>query len=152
MGERRCYRPRGHGTPRPWWRAEVNTTPLAGQREPRPGPVTDADDERLADLRRRVVEPVVTSVLRPEEIEALSVHWGIDGRAGDVWVRIDIPAERHEQLLLSPWWASDPKEVAAPTTDVQIAAHLGDRLEDWVCETAFAWGQQRRAHYELPGA
>ncbi|WP_432493143.1 hypothetical protein [Kineococcus auxinigenes] len=150
MGEHRRYRPRGHGTPHPWWRAQVNTTPLAGQREPRPGPVTDTDDEQLAELRRRVVEPVVTSVLEPEELEDLSVHRGVDGREGDVWVRIDVPGERHEEMLLSPWWAPGPEDVDLPTTDAQIAAHLGDRLEDWICETAFARGQQRRARYEPP--
>ena len=146
MEERRCYRPRAH----PSTRTQVNTTALPGERAPRPGPVTDADDERLARLRRRVVEPVVTSVLTAEEIEHLSVHWGVDGREGNVWVRLDVPDQRHEELLLSPWWVADPWDVEVPTSAEQIAAHLGDRLEDWVCETAFAWGQQRRARYQLP--
>ncbi|MCI2237395.1 hypothetical protein MO973_05805 [Paenibacillus sp. TRM 82003] len=150
VGERRRYRLRSHGTLRPWWRAQVNTTPLASRREPRPGPVTDADDERLAELRRRVVEPVATSVLGSTELEALSVHWGVDGREGDVWVRIDVPDERHEEVLLSPWWILGPEDGHPPASETEIAAHLGDRLEDWVCETAFAWGQRRRARYELP--
>lgn len=144
--EHRRYRPRGHSSSQPL----VNTTPLPSERAPRPGPVTDADDERLAQLRRRVVEPVVTSVLEPEEIEHLSVHWGSGGREGDVWVRIDVPDERHEELLLSPWWVPDLWDVEVPTSHAQVAAHLADRLEDWVCETAFARGQQRRARYELP--
>ena len=74
MEEHRRYRPRGNTTPSPWWRAEVNITPLASEQAPRPGPITDSNDERLAQLRRRVVEPVVTSVLTPEEVEHLSVH------------------------------------------------------------------------------
>ncbi|WP_380171078.1 hypothetical protein ACFEMC_19070 [Kineococcus sp. DHX-1] len=147
MEEHRRYRPRGTASRR----AQVNTVPLPGEQAPRPGPVTDADDEQLAELRRRVVEPVVTSVLRPEEIEALSVHWGVDGRAGDVWVRIDVPDGRHEEPLLSPWWVADPWDVDVPADDAQIAAHLGEPLEDWVCETAFAWGQQRCARYDPPG-
>ena len=119
-------------------------------REPAPGLVTDAEDERLRRLRQRVVEPVVRSVLKPEEIEALSVHWGIDGNEGDVWVRIDVPGERHERLLLSPWWEPDPYDTEPPPSEADIAAHLAVMLEDWVCETDFAWGQQRRAGYELP--
>ncbi|WP_432573600.1 hypothetical protein [Kineococcus sp. SYSU DK005] len=152
MEEHRRYRPRGAASPNPCWRAEVNTTPLASQRAPRPGPATDVDDERLSALRRRVVEPVVTSVLTPEEVEHLSVHWGIDGEEGDVWVRIDVPDQRHEVLLLSPWWVPDPGGDDGPVTEAQVAAHFGDQLEGWVCETSFAWGQQRRARYELPEA
>lgn len=135
MQEHRRYRPRGTSARR----AQVNTAPLPSQQAPRPGPVTDAEDEQLAALRRRVVEPVVTSVLHPREVEALGVHWGLDGRVGDVWVRIDVPDGRHEELLISPWWVPDPWDVDVPTSDVQIAAHLGDRLQDWVCETTFAW-------------
>ena len=152
MEEHRRYRPRGIATPSPWWRAEVNTKPLSSEQAPRPGPVTDADDERLSTLRRCVVEPVVTSVLTPEEVEHLSVHWGVDGEEGDVWVRIDVPDHRHEVLLLSPWRVPDPDSGEGPAPEAQVAAHLGDQLEDWVCETSFAWGQQRRARYEPPEA
>lgn len=152
MEEHRRYRPRGNTPPSPWWRAEVNITPLASEQAPRPGPITDSNDERLAQLRRRVVEPVVTSVLTPEEVEHLSVHWGVDGDEGDVWVRIDVPDERHEVMLLSPWWVPDPGGADESATEAQVAAHLGDQLEDWVCETSFAWGRQRRARYELPEA
>ncbi|WP_432519867.1 hypothetical protein [Kineococcus sp. SYSU DK006] len=78
------------------------------------------------------------------------MHWGLDEREDDVRVRIDVPDERHQELLLSPWWAPAPRDVAVPTSPAQIATHLGDRSEDWVCETAFAWGQQRRARHQLP--
>ncbi|WP_432507242.1 hypothetical protein [Kineococcus arenarius] len=139
---------------RSWLRVEVNTAPLPSQSSPRPGPVTDATDERLAVLRRRVVEPVVRSLLAPQELEALSVHWGVDGEVGDVWVRIDVPGERHEQWLPSPWHESDPagagEAAQAPPTEAEVAAQLAHQLEDWVCETSFAWGQQRTARYELP--
>ncbi len=136
--------------------------PLPSQSCLRPGPVSDATDERLAALRRRVVEPVVRSLLQPEELGALSVHWGVDGEAGDVWVRIDAAGERHEQQVARPWGSdqadppdppdSDPSggpgREASPT-EAEVAAQLAHYLEDWVCETSFAWGQQRRARYEL---
>lgn len=136
-----------------WLRVEVNAVPLPSQSSPRPGPVTDADDARLAALRRRVVEPVVRSLLEPGELEALSVHWGVDGEVSDVWVRLDVPGERYEQWLPSPWHQSElagaGEATEAPVTEVEVAAQLAHHLEDWVCETAFAWGQQRRARYEL---
>ncbi len=140
------------GPYRSWLRVEVNTTPLPSQSCPRPGPVTDAEDEQLAVLRRRVVEPVVHSLLAPQELEALSVHWGVDGEEGDVWVRLDVPGERYEQWLLSPWQRDDPwgADEQVPPTEAEVAAHLAAQLEDWVCETSFGWGQQRTAHYELP--
>ena len=141
------------GVYRSWLRVEVDTTPLPSQSSPRPGPVTDADDARLAALRRRVVAPVVRSQLRPEELQALSVHWGVDGEASDVGVRIDVPVERHEQMVASPWWNTDPwgtgQATEAPVTETDVAAQLAGQLEDWVCETSFAWGQQRTARYEL---
>ncbi|NIZ93215.1 hypothetical protein [Kineococcus rubinsiae] len=73
-----------------WWRVEHNTAALPSQRQPRPGPVTDNQDEGLATLRRRVVEPVVHAMLRPSEVEHLSAHWGVDVRAGDVRIQLDV--------------------------------------------------------------
>jgi len=119
-------------------------------RWPAPGLVTDADDERLLRLRRRVVEPVVTAMFTPAEIKRCSVHWGIDGREGDVWVRLDVTGERYESWLPSPWWQPEPEEMDPLDSEAEIAAFLADRLEDWVCETATFWGQQRRAAYQLP--
>lgn len=133
-----------------WWRVEHNTTPLPSQRTPRPGPVTDTQDERLATLRRQVVDPVVQAMLRPQEIEHLSVHWGIDGRDGDVWVQIDAPGDRYTDWLPSPWWQPDPSELDPPGSDAEIAEHLADRLQDWIAESAFAWGQLRPTTYQLP--
>ena len=147
MDEQRRYRPRGHAT----WRAQVTTAPLPSQQAPRPGPVTDADDERLAELRRRVVEPVVRATMTVDEVETLSLHWGVDGRAGDVWVRIEAPDSRYEDWLPSPWWRADPHDVPVPTADVEIAEHLADRLQDWIAESSFAWGQLRRSSFPPSG-
>ncbi|GAB3232098.1 hypothetical protein GCM10027586_14860 [Kineococcus gypseus] len=139
--------PADPGPYRSWLRVEVGTTPLPSESSPRPGPVTDVEDERLAALRRRVVEPVVHSLLVPGELEALSVHWGVDGDEGDVWGRLDVAGERYEQWL--PWpWQSAPSDSAGPlgqgqasealVTEVEVAAQLAHYLEDWVCETPLA--------------
>lgn len=146
MDERRRYRPRGHAT----WRAPVNSAPLPSQQAARPGPVTDADDKRLAELRRRVVEPVVRAMMTTEEVESLSVHWGVDGRAGDLWVQLDAPGARYIDWLPSPWWQSEPFELDPPTSKAQIAEHLADRLQNWIAESSFGWGQLRPATYQLP--
>ena len=115
----------------------------------RPGPVTDAQDERLARLRRRVVQPVVDGMLSPGEVVALSVHWGVDGRDGDVWVRLVAPGDRYEDWLPSPWWTADPTDLDPPDSEAEIADHLADRLQDWIAESAFAWGQLRHPTHRL---
>lgn len=115
-----------------------------------PGPVTDAEDDRLAGLRRRVVEPVVAGMLRPHEVISLSVHWGVDGRDGDVWVCLDAPGDRYQDWLPSPWWAADPQEIDLPASETEIADHLADRLQDWIAESAFGWGELRRPDHRLP--
>ena len=128
--------------------SEVHSSPLPSERAPRPGPVTDADDERLARLRRRVVEPVVRSLMTVDEVEALSVHWGVDGDPGDVWVRLDAPGGRYQDWLTSPSWQPGPLET--PAAEAGMAAHLADHLQDWIAESAFGWGQWRRADHQLP--
>lgn len=129
---------------------EVNGKPLPSEQAPRPGPVSDAEDERLAGLRRRVVDPVVEGMTRPGEVESVSVRWGLDGRDGDVWVVVDTTAERFQDLLLSPFWHAEPWEVAVPEADEEIASHLADRFQDWLAESTPAWGQFRPTTYRLP--
>ncbi|MEW1959656.1 hypothetical protein [Kineococcus sp. NPDC059986] len=135
---------------RSWWNVELNVRPLPSQCSPRPGPVTDAEDPDLAALRRRVVDPVVRGMLRPHEVDRLSVHRGVDGRDGDVWVVLDTPGERYVDWLPSPWWRPEPHELDPPGSDEEIAAHLADRLQDWFAESSTGWGQLRPAVYELP--
>ncbi|WP_369069603.1 hypothetical protein [Kineococcus terrestris] len=110
---------------------------------PRPGPVSDADDERLARSLRDVVAPVVRAVLRADEVEGVGLRWGAGGRGGDVWVRVDAPGDRFTDRLLSPWWEPDPSDVDPPASTAEVAEHLADRLQDWVAESAFGWGQLR---------
>lgn len=129
---------------------DVNDEPLPSEQAPRPGPVADSQDERLADLRRRVVDPVVQGMTRPGEVESVTVRWGLDGRDGDVWVVVETTAERFQDLLLSPFWRAEPWEVEPPGSDEEIAAHLADRFQDWLAESRLAWGQFRPTTYRLP--
>ena len=63
-----------------------------------PGPVTDAVDPVLRELRRRAVDPVVASLLSPDERDELSVHWGEGGEPGDVWVRLVARGEPFQDM------------------------------------------------------
>jgi len=112
---------------------------------PRPGDVTDATDATLRELRRRAVDPVVAGVLRPGELEELSVHRGENGSPGDVWVRLAAGGEAFTQLLSSVDREGEPRAGVQ-----ELAARLADQLEDWVCQTTFAWGERRSARYTCP--
>ena len=119
--------------------------------QPGPGDVTDAEDEHLRALRRTVVEPVVASLLTDDELEQVMVSWGVDGEPDDVWVRVAAAGEVFEDLLFSPSWRlGQPDGGHASLTPRQCAERLADRLEDWIAESGFGWGQQRTARYVLP--
>ena len=123
---------------------------MAGQYPPPgtaegPGPVSDTTDPDLASLRRRAVDPVVASLLIPEEVDELSVCWGQEPYGRDVWIRLVPRGEPFLDVLDSPSWSGEE-----PASPAAVAQRLADHLEDWVCETRFAWGQRRVAHYELP--
>lgn len=101
----------------------------------------------------RAVRYVVDSVVRADELD----------RCGLVWTADDQPPFGRTLPDLDPpppggtWWlkvrAQGEELVWRPTAQdqwIQELPVLADHLEDWVCETRFAWGQQRRA--SLPGA
>lgn len=111
----------------------------------RPGQVTDATDAVLASICVRAVLPVVASLLTGDELEHLHLAWGALPYERDVWVCLVAGGEAFEDLLHSPDWQDDGDMDAAI-----VAARLADHLQDWVCETAFAWGQLRPVEYTLP--
>ncbi len=107
---------------------------------------TDAIDPVLAELRRRVVDPVVASLFSPDELDELALQWESPPCSGNVWIRLVAGGEPFEATLIHR--AVDGSDEREPVEAVE--ARLADWLEDFVCETEFAWGQHRIAHYELP--
>ncbi|GAA2008234.1 hypothetical protein JL107_15900 [Nakamurella flavida] len=103
---------------------------------------THEDDADLAELRRRVVEPVIRSLLTDDEYRSTRVYWQSD--APDA-MRVDVVAA--EDASIGGWltWTALGNQ-----TVEQIAAKFASDMEDWVCETRFGWGQQRRAVYVIP--
>lgn len=103
---------------------------------PEPGPVNDTSDPELARLMRLAVRPVVESLITADELESLSLHRAVDD-ADEIWVQLTARGER--------FFAALPAD--APD---QVVRWLAEQLEDWICETRFAWGEQRTASYSLP--
>jgi hypothetical protein len=105
----------------------------------------DLDPADLAEVRRRVVEPVLAAMLRPGELTDL--HLGSEIPQARWWdflghdqipslrLRLTAGEETFEHSLANPgFWLND-------ATD--LAEGLVDRLQDWICETRFGWGQLR---------
>jgi hypothetical protein len=126
-----------------------------------PGANDPFDPHDLDEVRMRIVMPVVTSLIRPGELERVTVEWspplthddsvplGPAGtgrpRKGDEQLRVLVVARG--STWESSIWASD---VNAPDDTMdRIAFRFADQLEDWVCECV-AWGEQRIARYIIP--
>ena len=101
---------------------------------------TDATDAALRRLRDDVVVPVVSSILRDDEPASVRLRVQDDEWPGDIWVTVVVGEDVFNLLLSSASWEGPQR--AGPG---QLAARLADALEDWVPETSFGWGQQRRA-------
>jgi len=92
------------------------------------------------------VRGVVESIVSPDELIDVRLDWvtpmshrfdRVD--AGWVALRVTVIAREDEVEQLEIWgpdWPSDWE------TALRVFAST---LEDWVCETRFAWGQERRA-------
>lgn len=96
----------------------------------------------------RAVRFVVDSLVMPEELD----------RCALVWTGDDAPPFARTLPDLDPpppggvWWlrvrAEGEEFIWRPVSHdrwIDELPDLADRLEDWVCETRFAWGQQRTA-------
>lgn len=105
---------------------------------------TDATDDELRELRRRAVDPVVRSLLTPDELAgARFIVYREDG-APEVTLWLEAGGEEMRHWLWHPAYSGHDAD------PVDVAARLADTMEDWVCETRFAWGQHRIAVYGVP--
>ena len=98
------------------------------------------DEQRV----RSRIRGLVDSVVRPEELERVRIEWVTPSqwsRPEDAWaaLRITVSAvgdDYYEREVWGPAWHCSWS---------QALRQLAEELEDWVCETRFAWGQQRQA-------
>lgn len=105
--------------------------------------VTDAVDSDLAEFRRRVVDPVVTSVLTPEELDFVVVFE--ERRYHGVRATVVARGEGSMHYLQLS------RSLPAPEDDLAgIASQFASEPEDFVAESGFAWAEQRTARYAIP--
>lgn len=105
-----------------------------------PGKDDPFDPFDLNDVRARVVLPVLEGLLRPGELDRMSM-----GRCTGREIWLDLSAGGHNWR--APIWFGpqpDPEETLG-----EVAYFLADRLEDWICAEV-AWGEQRIADVQIP--
>lgn len=109
------------------------------------------------ELRPRVVEPVVRSLVRPDELEEIEVRidpWPLLERAGVVK-----PAERSAGWYLKvairargEWIEPFRYFWVGPSTDLEVFADdLYEALRDELVESKLSWGVWRDGEYEVLG-
>lgn len=98
------------------------------------------------DRVQRRVRGIVESVLVPDEVVDVRLEWVTprahqwdDQHAGWVALRLSVvtptDGDGFEREIWGPNWYCDWEAELE-----QLASYL----EDWVCETSFAWGQERK--------
>ncbi len=98
------------------------------------GPVTDAQDPTLADLRQQIIDPLVHEVFAAGAIEVITLSWGVNGHPGDVWLRVDlVDAPSFRQPLVQ---AATREEAVCEVGSTELADFLRTRLLWWLETTA----------------
>lgn len=111
----------------------------------------DLNPRDLGEVRRRVVDPVVGSLLAPDEVDDIVLQietqrlLGTDGETEDLTIQIRACGE------LVTWWSVPLPEDGAAWDAEDGAAELYDRLRDDLTESRFGWGNLRDGTYDVPG-
>lgn len=113
----------------------------------------------VSELRNQVVRPLVHSALTEHEIPEVTVDVVVGTElesplrspAAPGWSTFD-DGHAYVWVHATPKHASDGAEwqlgrledLQDPGNLIDALTRLGSDVEDWVCETSFAWGQARR--------
>ena len=117
--------------------------------EPDCGPA-DLDGNDLAEVRRRVVDPVLGALLREDEIDSVTLRIGLDmalpgsrAHAQAVWLTVIARGERFDCYVC--------KAYAWPVSAEAAAAEVYEELQELiVAESTFGWGDLRTGDYVVP--
>jgi hypothetical protein len=125
----------------------------------------DLDPLDVEELRRRVVDPVVMSLVHPDEFEEVSVTVVEDDFARQrelfPWAKWPSSPARYLRVAVKARgeWISCPQSLWAgdavddhPLVDAErLAADLYDGLRDELTESRLSWGEWRDGDYEVLG-
>lgn len=121
----------------------------------------DLDPLDVEELRRRVVDPVIKSLVHPDELEEISVTVAEEDfarrRANFPRVERSSSPTRYLTIALKACgeWVCVPARWALSENDTWDAEGFADdlyeRLRDELTESSFAWAQLRDGEYEVLG-
>lgn len=115
-------------------------------------PDYDLDLDDVAEVRRRVVEPVVKGLFADHEIASVEIfkevtssppwdHWPVDLSVPmNIWCRVTFFNDEQAQIWLGYQGHSHPEAVAG---------RLAEHLEDEFTESRWGWAQRREAQYQV---
>lgn len=114
----------------------------------------------VSRLRDQVVRPLIHSALAQDEIPEIDVAvvtgTEFTNSLKELWdQRWTYPDDGHEYVWAyvtyrptnerSGWRLGRTEDLHDPAELVNALWRLGSYFEDWVCETTFAWGEERHA-------
>jgi hypothetical protein len=110
----------------------------------------DLDPRDLSEVRRRIVDPVVQSLLKSGELDDVAL---------DIQPSFIAPLGQTLEFLIVRIWARGElvtywhQTIGDDLTDAEwLAGDLYDHLQEDLPETKFALGEQlRHGEYEVPG-
>lgn len=125
----------------------------------------------VSRLRDQVVRPLVQSALVEHEIPEVIVHV-VTGTEFESSLREpgeprwSYPDDEHEYAWVhveylstnegAAWRLGRSEDLHDPSVLLDAIRQLGSDVEDWICETSFAWGEQRHVRRfepdDLPGS
>lgn len=107
----------------------------------------DLDPRNVDEIRRRVVEPVVRSLIRPDELEDISLDIRPEGDPrGEVRGILTVAVKASGEWISPPigWGVGD---FLLDADD--FAADVYDRLRDELTESRLAWGELRDGEFQV---
>jgi hypothetical protein len=99
----------------------------------------DLDFGDHAEVLRRVVRPVLAAMYKEGEVLAARV-----GAANERLVVTIATVDEDDEYDIG-WVGSGQMDAK------KVAYDLADRIAEYICETSFAWGEQRFMHGLIPG-
>jgi hypothetical protein len=96
------------------------------------------------ELRRRVVEPVVRSLVLPDELEEISVTIE-EPSSSSRYFRVALKARGEWISSTQSWWVYEQSDLEA------FAVDLYDSLRDELVESRLSWGERRDGQYQVLG-
>jgi hypothetical protein len=95
-------------------------------------------------LRTKVVDPILSAMLTPDELRTAVVDVAPGGEEGWLLLRVVVGHDELISYLYQP-------PVMTDWSAAEIAKELVDEMHDLIAESEFGWGQSRSAAHVVEG-